>query len=273
MNPSSRRLLLQGQRVLVTGAGRGIGQAIAVLCHEQGAKVAICARTASQLSETAALMHEKDGDNESSSCKSETVSMHTLDVTKPAQVQEMVQTIVQEFGGIDILINNAGRGQAKKGPLTDLDTEDFASLLNLNVVALHTMTAACVPHMNQDAQVINISSKAGKQGLPQMSHYVASKFAVEGLTAAWAADLKSQGIRVNSISPGMVNTASFPKPDGRPGVRTAASIADGLWFLLTGTKVTGHYLHVDELDMVRAKDLPDERALKPIDEPNFADTL
>lgn len=302
-HPQQQPLLLRGKRVLITGAGRGIGRAMAVLCHEQGAHVAICARTASQLHETAALAQatpsvpnpdrDEGNDPNDASCAPERpeqqrerpMLIRTVDVTQPDQVQQMVNDLVnKEWNGRgpDVLINNAGRGQAQKGPLTALETAELASLLQLNVVALHTVTAATVPYMKRGAHIINISSKAGKMGLPNMSHYVASKFAVEGLTAAWAADLASQGIAVNSISPGMVNTTSFPKPANRPGVRSAESIADGLWLLLSSISndnddddnvVTGHYLHVDELDMVRAKGLPDTRALKPINEPNFADTL
>jgi NAD(P)-dependent dehydrogenase (short-subunit alcohol dehydrogenase family) len=92
------------------------------------------------------------------------------------------------------------------------------------------------------------------------------------LTASLAVELKDKNVRVNSISPGMVDTASFPKPPGKPGVRTAESIADGL-FVLLESEVTGHYLHVDELDEVRRRGLDDRLALKPIHEPNFRELL
>jgi NAD(P)-dependent dehydrogenase (short-subunit alcohol dehydrogenase family) len=259
-------LKLQGQRVLVTGAGRGIGQAIALLCHQEGAKVAICARTEAQLQETA-LQISADGP------PSDRLFSHTADVTKEDQVDALVQAVVEKWGGIDILINNAGRGQARKGHLTDaLETDDLRQILDLNVVAVHLVTAATVPHMPHGrGQILNVSSRAGKMGLPGMSFYVASKFALEGLTASWAAELLERGIRVNSISPGMVDTASFPKADPlKPGVRTAASIADGMFCMLQ-SDVSGHYLHVDELDAARAKGYPDAKALKPINEPDFAE--
>ena len=100
---------------------------------------------------------------------------------------------------------------------------------------------------------------------------VASKFAVEGLTATLAAEARagSTGVRVNSISPGMVDTASFPKAPGRPGVRTAESVRDGLLYLLLGSgDASGTYLHVDEYDQALAAAKP-EAALKPIDEEAF----
>ena len=118
--------------------------------------------------------------------------------------------------------------------------------------------------------IINISSKAGKVGLPSMGPYVASKFALEGLTSTLAAEASSAsdgGIRVNSISPGMVDTRSFPKAPGRPGVRTAESIKDALLFLL-GSDASGSYLHVDEYDEAVAAGTP-EMALKSINESPF----
>merc|ERR1711862_671314 len=105
---------------------------------------------------------------------------------------------------------------------------------------------------------------AGKIGIPGMSFYVASKFSLEGYSASISEELKDKNILVNTISPGMVDTKAFPKAPGRKGVRTADSIKDGLMILLT--EKTGHYIHVDELDMVREKNLDDSLALKPINE-------
>mmetsp|Transcript_12792 Transcript_12792/g.25537 ORF Transcript_12792/g.25537 Transcript_12792/m.25537 type:complete len:127 (+) Transcript_12792:360-740(+) len=121
----------------------------------------------------------------------------------------------------------------------------------------------------QAGSIVNISSKAGKVGIPNMSFYVASKFALEGLTAALAAEVQEKGIRCNTLSPGMVNTQSFPKPEGREGVRTAASVESSLFALLE-SEVTGHYVHADELDEARAKGLDDAAALKPINESVFS---
>ena len=245
---------LAGQRVLVTGAGRGIGRAIAIICSNAGAKVAIASRTKDELEETASRMKG--------------VSLHVADVNDSKQVQTMVDSIVDQWGGIDILINNAGVSQNVRGPFDTLDSEDLLRLLNVNVVAVHRVTSAVVPYMKPGSKIVNISSRAGKLARPSISFYVASKFALEGLTAAMAKELRERQIQVNSISPGMVNTKSFPKPYGQPGVRTAESIQDGL-FVILDSGVTGHYLHVDELDMVRDNGLADAYALKRIDEANF----
>lgn len=252
----SQPLRLAGQRILVTGAGRGIGQAIATICSKEGAKVAIASRTEEELHQTQLQMENE-------------ASLHVTDVTNQKEVQQMVDSIVSKWGGIDILINNAGASQRTKQHFDALDSDDLMALLNLNVVAVHRVSSAVVKQMKDGSKIVNISSRAAKIGIPNMSFYVASKFALEGLTATMAAELKDRNIQVNSISPGMVNTQSFPKPDGKPGVRTAESIHDGLFAVLDGG-VTGHYLHVDELDGAREGGLEDAAALKPINEPTFS---
>jgi NAD(P)-dependent dehydrogenase (short-subunit alcohol dehydrogenase family) len=272
-----------GQRVLVTGAGRGIGRAIALWMSAEGAKVAISSRTQHELQETAdacrrnhqCANHDAAGKDDGKDEDEDNVSMHVVDVTDSQQVEDMVQSIVHQWGGIDVLINNAGGAQAQKGPSETLDSNDLKHLLDLNVVSVHMVTSAVLRHAmlvsnNNGGKIVNISSRAGKVGLPQMSFYVASKFALEGLTATMAEELRDKNIQINTLSPGMVNTQSFPKPPGKPGVRSAESVADGLWTILNNPDgVTGHYLHVDELDQARARGLPDTAALKPIREPLF----
>lgn len=266
---------LANQRVLVTGAGRGIGRAIAQLvCHREGAKVAIMSRTKSELEETASHHVLNSGcDSEEKGKEQLTpMSIHVADVTNITQVEATVQSVVEKFGGIDILINNAGGSQKTKGPLETLTSDDLRSLLDLNVVGVHAVTSAVLRHAMMPAgsgKIVNISSRAGKVGLPNYSHYCTSKFALEGMTAALAEEVKDKGIEVNTLSPGMVNTKSFPKPEGRKGVRTAESVEESLFVLLQGG-VSGHYIHADELDEARAKGLDERAALKPIREAVFS---
>lgn len=260
---------LANQRVLVTGAGRGIGRAIALICSQEGAKVAITSRTKSELEETASQHAQACSDGDEHAYP---MSMHVADVTNVLEVEEIVQSIVKKWGGIDILINNAGGSQKTKGPLETLSSDDLRSILDLNVVGVHAVTSAVIRQAMLPAgsgKIINISSRAGKVGLPNYSHYCASKFALEGMSAALAEEVKDKGIEVNTLSPGMVNTQSFPKPDGKKGVRSAESVGDSLFALLDGG-VTGHYIHADELDEARAKGLDDSVALKPIREALFS---
>ena len=250
---------MSGKRVLVTGGGRGIGRAIAQILAREGAQVAICSRTKSQLDVTAFSVSPHSMDT------------YVADLTNEGQVDSMVKSIVQKWGGIDVLVNNAGKGQ-KKGPAYTLKAEDLSSLLHLNVVAVHIVTSSVLKHSmlenTNPSRIINVSSKAGKIGIPNNSFYVTSKFALEGYSATLAEELKHKNIIVNTISPGMVNTESFPKPEGKRGVRTAESVKDGL-LLLMQTEKTGHYLHVDELDEVRKNGSDDDVALKHINEATF----
>jgi short-subunit dehydrogenase len=96
-------------------------------------------------------------------------------------------------------------------------------LLDLNVVSVHIVTSAVLRQsmLENGGRIVNISSRAGKMGLPTVSFYCASKFALEGLTAAMAEELKDKNISINTLSPGMVNTKSFSKPEGKKGVRSA----------------------------------------------------
>jgi NAD(P)-dependent dehydrogenase (short-subunit alcohol dehydrogenase family) len=277
---TTNNLILSGKRVLVTGAGRGIGRAIAVICSKHGAQVAITSRTSQELQETASQMIITAKRSDDETCRS-TLQL-VADVTNQKDVDTMIDAIVEQWGGLDILINNAGGAQAKKGLVDTISGDDLARLLDLNVVGLHRVTSTVLQKAmlspsssdstnNTDGtsfSIVNISSRAGKIGIATMSHYVASKFAVEGMTATWAKELAPRNIRVNSLSPGMVNTQSFPKPDGKPGVRTAESVEDGLLTLLK-SNLSGRYLHVDELDEARAAGLADEAAMKVIDESSF----
>lgn len=264
-------MLLQGKRVLVTGGGRGIGRAIAQICHQEGARVAVASRTLRELEETLDSANNFECKSDEHEHAQSIIKSHVCDVTSQEQVESMVKEIVDDWGGVDILINNAGGAQQPKGTVDTLKTEALTNLLQLNVVGVHIVTSAvlrlAMTGNDSGGHILNISSKAGKVGLENYSFYVASKFALEGMTSSWAKELKKRDIVVNSLSPGMVNTQSFPKPEGKAGVRSAESIRDALLLAITAPmKYTGHYIHADELDLVRKCELPDWSAWKPIDE-------
>ena len=264
--------LLTGQRVLVTGAGRGIGRAIARVCFAEGARVAITARNRTELEETAALCTAAS--STSGEKPTGMLILPNCDVTKENDVEAMVKEVVKQFGGLDILINNAGGAQPMKGPVMSLKSDDLRNLLDLNVVSVHTVTSTVLRHTFDTSplkHIINISSRAGKIGIPGMGFYVASKFALEGYSATLAEELRDYGTVVNTLSPGMVDTVSFPKAPGQEGVRTPESVEESLLVLLQQTiDFTGHYVHADELDETRAIGLPDVKALKPINERKFS---
>jgi 3-oxoacyl-[acyl-carrier protein] reductase len=258
---------LSGKRVLITGGGRGIGRAIALNVASRGASVVVVSRTKDEI-EAVVREAKHVAHNDA------VMLALTADVTDEQSVNAAVKAAVVEMGGIDILINNAGRGSSKKGPLWEQDAADFQGLMDTNVLSVFLVSRAVLKESMLaigSGDIINISSKAGKVGLAKIGPYVASKFAVEGLTACLAVELQDAGsgeIRVNSISPGMVDTRSFPKAPGRIGVRTAESCMLGIDLLL-GSDVTGHYVHVDELDSALAAGKEPSAALKSINEPDF----
>ncbi len=191
---------LENQRVLITGAGRGIGRAIALVCRREGARVAMVARTRSELEGTASLAAASGPDEKGGSSMT---SVHVVDVTNASQVEDAVDSIVREWGGIDVLVNNAGGSQTRKAPLWDLSSDDLRGILDINVVGVHLVSSAVLRrHMLPagNGRIVNISSRAGKVGLQNYSHYCASKFALEGLTAALAEEVKDNGIEVNTVS-------------------------------------------------------------------------
>ena len=175
---TAHTLALEGQRVVVTGGGRGIGRAIALICASEGAKVAILARNSEEL----AAVVEEGGSS---------VRAFVADVTDETAVDAAVDMVVADMGGIDVLINNAG-GACKKGPTHEQSVADLRQLMNLNVASVAIVSSsvlrkAMLPD-KKGGHIINISSRAGKVGLANMGPYVASKFAVEGLTATLAAE-------------------------------------------------------------------------------------
>ena len=154
---------LTNQRVLITGAGRGIGRAIALVFQQEGARVAIVARTQSKLEETALLA--TSGSNESGSSMT---SVHVADVTNESQVEDTVDSIVREWGSIDILVNNTGGLQTRKAQLWDLSLDDLQGILDLNVVGVHVVSLVVLrKHMLPagNGRIVNISSRVGKVGL------------------------------------------------------------------------------------------------------------
>jgi NAD(P)-dependent dehydrogenase (short-subunit alcohol dehydrogenase family) len=151
-------LLLQGKRILVMGAGGGIGRAIALICHQEGAQLAIASRSVSELQGTLDLItsttttttttnnKEEDPHTRMTMLKEEDprtrMTMLLADVTNPQQVESMVQAIVEKWGGLDILINNAGVGQPPNSPADTIESEALTKLLQLNVVGCHIVTSA-----------------------------------------------------------------------------------------------------------------------------------
>ncbi|MFI8215117.1 SDR family NAD(P)-dependent oxidoreductase [Streptomyces sp. NPDC085932] len=176
----------EGLRALVTGGASGIGRATAELLAERGAQVAVLDRDPSTVGKP--------------------LLGHRADVTDDTSVRAAVAAAVAELGGLDVLVNNAGIGA--QGTVEDNPDEEWHRVHDVNVVGMVRTTRACLPHLRASAHaaIVNTCSVAATAGLPQRALYSATKGAVYALTLAMAADHVREGIRVNCVNPGTVDT-------------------------------------------------------------------
>jgi short-subunit dehydrogenase len=187
---------LRGLRVLITGASQGIGRALALAAAERGSRVLAAARSQPLLNELAA---EAKG-------RGLTIETVAADVTSPEDRLRMADAAVRHFGGLDVLVNNAGIGAT--GHLLDCGSERLRKIMEVNFFGLTETTRVLLPLLRQGNRpaIVNISSVAGKRGLPARSEYSASKFAVQGFSEAIRAELAKDGIDVLVVSPGLTQT-------------------------------------------------------------------
>jgi NAD(P)-dependent dehydrogenase (short-subunit alcohol dehydrogenase family) len=186
-------LPLAGRHALVTGAGRGIGAAIAARLAGEGARVTLVSRTRSQLEATAARL------GESAQCV-------CADVADPQSVLGAFEQAVRAFGAVDILINNAG--QAQSGPLHRAPEALWHTMLAVNLTGTYHCMRAALPAMfeRKFGRIVNVASTAGLRGYPYVAAYCASKHGVIGLTRALALEVAERHVTVNAVCPGYTDT-------------------------------------------------------------------
>lgn len=175
-----------GLVALVTGGGSGIGRSTAELLAGRGARVAVLDLAADGLPEEMLFVR--------------------ADVTDDQSVRDAVAAVVEHFGGIDVVVNNAGIGA--QGDVTAATDAEWLKVFDVNVLGMARVARACLPHLRNSraAAIVNTGSIAGAAGLPQRAVYSASKGAVHALTRALAADHVREGIRVNAVAPGTADT-------------------------------------------------------------------
>lgn len=204
--PSRKTASLEGKVAVVTGGSRGIGAAIAGRLATLGAKVVITARSKDPLEVTAAAIHSHGGSCEPLAC----------DVTRLDDVEKLAATVERAHGRLDILVNNAGVG-GPSGPLHTLPPEQWEAILNTNLRGVFFCLRALVPVMlRHGGHIVNISSIAGKNPLPNAAAYAASKWALNGLSYSVAEELRQHNIRVSVVCPGSVHTDFNPHPGKDP---------------------------------------------------------
>jgi 3-oxoacyl-[acyl-carrier protein] reductase len=201
MNSPQTNHPLAGQMAVITGGGRGIGAAIARELAQLGASAVLCGRTVSDLESTARIIAEAGGRAEVVPC----------DVSNLQSVEAAAKRVESAFGRVDILVNNAGIG-GFGGPLHQLAPDAWKQILNTNLRGVYYMIRAFAPMMirARTGHIINISSLAGKNALPNGAAYAASKWGLNGLSYSVAEELRAHNIRVAVICPGSTNTDLSP---------------------------------------------------------------
>jgi 3-oxoacyl-[acyl-carrier protein] reductase len=201
MHEAGNKTTLADQVAVITGAGRGIGAAIAAKIAPMGAVVVLCGRTRAPLQSAADAISKAGGRAQAFDC----------DVTNLHSVEAVAAHVDQTLGRIDILVNNAGvRGFG--GPLHQLPPESWDQVLNTNLRGVYYTIRAFAPMMirARAGHIINISSLAGKNALPNGAAYAASKWGLNGLSYSVAEELRTHNIRVSVVCPGSVDTELSP---------------------------------------------------------------
>src|SRR5919108_2767486 len=192
-----RALDFRGKVVVITGGSRGLGLVLARHFTREGASVALLARDSEELRRAAAELTVSGADAAAFQC----------DVADKADVERAFDRILQRFGTIDVVVNNAGVIQV--GPLAHMTYEDFQQAMAVHFWGpLHT-TLAALPHLRgRGGRIVNISSIGGKVAVPHLTPYTASKFALVGLSEGPRTELAREGIRVTTVCPGLMRTGS-----------------------------------------------------------------
>lgn len=251
---------LKGKVVFITGAGGGIGKAIATAFANEGAKIVVADIKQEFVSGTVKMLEDKGAE----------VLGVTVDVTDYNSVKAAVNEAVNKFGTLDVAVNNAGI--VGIGSIGEISSDEWDSVMGVNAkgVFVGTKVALEVMRPKKSGAIINTASIAGKMGMAHLSHYVASKFAVIGFTNSIAREVALEGITVNSVCPGIVGTGMWR---GKGGVadrwklegeteeqswernkqaiipqgidQKPEDIADAVVFIVKSPRITGQAIAVD----------------------------
>jgi len=239
---------LQGRIALVTGASQGIGRACALEMARAGATVALAARNESKLAEAAAEIESAGG----------AAAVFALDVASEDSIKAGAKAILEKFGKVEILVNNAGI--TRDGLVLRMKRPDWDDVLSTNLTGAFLLTQALLSPMlrNRWGRIVNITSVVGETGQAGQVNYAASKAGLIGVTRALAREVGSRGITVNAVAPGYIETPMTAVLDqkqreamlagiplGRPG--TDAEVAQCVAFLASDAAayITGHVLDVN----------------------------
>ena len=235
-------MILKDKRIVITGASRGLGRALAFRYAEEGAHLALCARSLEELNRVGLELSLRWASPLLSSC----------DIADHYQVERFAAMVLEELGTVDVLVNNA----SQLGPrieIAEWTPATWKRIIDVNVNGLFAVTKAFVPAMVKQGSgsIINVSSSVGKRGRSRWGAYATSKFALEGFTQVLADELKNKGVRVNSVNPGPMDTdmrhAAYPEED-RSKLKSPTEVLDVFVFLASDRSrgTTGQYFDAQE---------------------------
>ena len=237
---------LKGKRVVITGGSKGLGRALAERFAVEGARLALCARSFDELNRVALDL----------SLRGSPCIMTACDIADSAQVSQFAELVLADFGAVDVLINNA----SLLGPRVDIlewTKPTWDRVIDVNVNGLFAVTKAFLPSMlgQRKGSIINVSSSVGRIGKRRWGAYAASKFALEGFTQVLADEVRSAGIRANSVNPGAMDTemrhAAFPDED-RSKLKSPSEVTDVFVYLASDESrgITGQCFDAQEFTKI-----------------------
>jgi NAD(P)-dependent dehydrogenase (short-subunit alcohol dehydrogenase family) len=198
--------MLEGKVALITGASQGLGRALALACAKEGARVVINARSEENIRPVA---------EEVESSGAEVLAL-AADVSRSADVERLVDAAVERFGGIDVLVNNAGL-LGPRVEILEYPEDEWRRVIDANLTGPFLVSKAVIPHMRAGGSIVNVVSGVSVEGRSEWGAYSVSKFGVEGLTQILASELEERGIRANAVDPGGMRTtmraAAYPEED------------------------------------------------------------
>jgi NAD(P)-dependent dehydrogenase (short-subunit alcohol dehydrogenase family) len=190
---------LQDKVVLIVGGSRGLGLALAFEFGARGSRLALCARNEEELNAACRRLSEKGIE----------ALPFVADITHSHETAPLIERVIQQFGQLDVLVNDAGEIQV--GPLSSFTHADFESAMNLMFWGPVNLTFAALPHMSErgSGQIVNITSIGGRVSVPHLLPYCCAKFALVGFSSGLATEVKRRGIYVLTVVPGLMRTGSY----------------------------------------------------------------
>ena len=225
--------MLRGKVVMITGASRGLGRALALAFAREGARVVVNARSEESVGPVAREVEDTGAE----------VLAVAADVSKGADAERLVDETANQFGSIDVLVNNAGL----LGPrvvIEEYPEDEWRRVIDANLTGPFLVSRAAIPHLSAGGSFINVVSGVSVEGRAEWGAYSVSKFGVEGLTQILAAELKQSGVRVNAVDPGGMRTdmraAAYPEEDPQTRIPPEENTAVFLYLASDESKdVTG----------------------------------